>query len=242
MRDSPAQLKPLLGELKPRLAHFARRGALLAILPFALLVNSQSVHMNLQVEKDGSGLRQIIADASPYFKNQLPKWVNDVKAEQGWDSEWRTDDGTTFKYARDVRVPALDRPGGEAQLSIEDVFQNPLSLYTTYTWREEVSFAYLYPTDAAAAAGAGQKLTYRIAMPGTVTEATVQPAQDTQVQTQGSYAALSLGASQSIYTVTVTSQRLRWGYLIIVAYVLAFAIYKTLAFIGHRLRMRPRKI
>ncbi len=161
-----SRLRGLSRRLRPTL--------LFTAIPFALLVNSSQVHMTLQVESDGSAHRLIAVDTSPYFRGDVARWVNDVQVGRSWDRTWRKDTGTTFSYSRDYRTQALNRESRNADLAIVDVAQNPLSLFTTYTWREEVSFEYLYESDVQMAQAAEEQLIYEVVMPGTVTEATVQ--------------------------------------------------------------------
>ena len=37
-------------------------------------------------------------------------------------------------------------------------------------------------------------------------------------------------------------RRVRWGYLVVVLYILAFIAYKIAAFLVHRAKLRPRRI
>jgi hypothetical protein len=113
-----------------------RPTVLFTAIPFALLVNSGQVRMTLQVERDGSAHRLIAVDASPYFKGDVARWVGDVQAGHPWDRTWRKTAGTAYYYARDYRTQVLNRDSVNAKLTVEDVFQNPLSIFTTYTWRE----------------------------------------------------------------------------------------------------------
>lgn len=219
----------------------SRRGVLLfATIPFALLANSSQVQMNVTVERDGGALRQIIAAANPYFKDQLPKYVNDVGAGGGWDRKWQRGDGTLVTYARDFRIHDANFGGG--RLQIEDVLQNPLSLYTTYTWTEEVSFAYTSDADAAMASAGGKCLAYTLRMPGTVQEASTQPSAGSKASTEGNSAEFVLSAASPKVTVTAVSTKTRWGYLLVVLYVLAWVALEIMRVLGRLARLRPRKI
>ncbi|MEN6302001.1 MAG: hypothetical protein ABFD96_04710 [Armatimonadia bacterium] len=218
---------------------------LFTAIPFALMSNTWQVHMALRVENDGSALRQITADASPYFRSSrsdegLPKWVNDVQAGGQWDMEWRTDTPTSFRYARDMRLPSVDRASDSGQLSIVDVVSNPLSLYTTYTWHEEVNFVYHSETDPSAAGATGKELIYRVEMPGTVTDASIEGGGSSE--TEANHAVFKVSADTAEHAITVTAQRLRWGYLLLVLYIVAFIAYQVLTALGRAASRRPRKI
>lgn len=227
--------------IRTRLGRLQGRGLLLfATIPFALMINSSQVSMNLKIEADGGALRQITADASPYISGQIPKWVNDVQAGGSWDRLGRTTGPNSISYARDFRTQNANYSDG--QLQIVDVLQNPLSLYTTYAWKEDINFAYTNESDPLAAAGASKQLAYTVRMPGRVTDSSVQPLTDSSVSNEGNAAIFKLAASQQKVSITVTSAKLRWGYLLVVLYALAWVALEVLGFIGRIVRRRPRKI
>jgi len=215
--------------------------ALLATLPFWLMSNSSQVWMNLKIERDGGALRQIAATAHPELKRELPTWVNKVAAGRPWDAVWQQGDGTAFTYMRDFRTQ--DANYGEAgQLQISDVLQSPLSLYTRYTWTEKVDFSYLYATDAAMAEAAKTQLKYVVNMPGTVTESSAQPSKGGSAENEGGTATFALSAAEPTTTITVTSSKIRWGYLLVVVYALGWVALEVVQLLGRLARRRPRKI
>jgi hypothetical protein len=57
-----------------------------------------------------------------------------------------------------------------------------------------------------------------------------------------STATFTLSAANEAYDITVTSRRVRWGYLAVILYLLAFLAYKIAAFLVHRAKVRPRRI
>lgn len=63
-----------------------------------------------------------------------------------------------------------------------------------------------------------------------------------QAEISGSTATFRLAAVHEAYDITVTSRRLRWGYVLTWLYVLAFIAYRLSAFLIHRARLRPRRI
>lgn len=235
-------MRPWGQTIKPRLVAFARQSTLLlATIPFALLANSSSVSTTLTIERDGGALRQIVATASPYFRDQLPKWVNDVRAGYPWDRTWQESGASSYTYMRDYRTSNAEY-SDQGRLTIVDVLQNPLSIYTTYTWKETINFAHLYESDIPAAAAAGKELQYKVIMPGTVTDSAVQPSKGSSANNEGRAAVLTIPADEPSATVTVTSQKVRWGYLLIVIYVLAWIALEIVQVVGRQLRRRPRKI
>jgi len=58
----------------------------------------------------------------------------------------------------------------------------------------------------------------------------------------GRTATFKLMASQPTLTINVTARRVRWGYLVIVAYVLAFVVTQLCQGLKRAASLRPRKI
>ena len=226
----------------PAVSGWLRRRVLLTAIPFALLANSSSVLLTLRIEPDGSALRQISVRAAPYFRSQLPRWVDDVRADGPWDATWGQTTESDYLYSRDARLPGLAGQGEEAALTIEDVCQQPLSLYTTYHWHEVVSFSYLYASDPQTAQAGGKQLQYEVVMPGTVGSATVSPMQGSNAKTEGDTATFELDASQGQQTIEVESYSLRWGYLLVLAYLAGYVAYCVGRVLAYQVRIRPRKI
>lgn len=214
---------------------------LLATIPFWLVSNSSQVGMNLKIERDGGALRQIVATAHPELKSYLPAWVNKVQAGRPWEMSWQQGGTNAYTHIRDFRTQDANY-GDQGQLTVVDVAQNPFSIFTTYTWNEKINFAYLYESDPLSAAAAAMQLKYKVEMPGTVTDASIQPSKGSSVETEGRTATFSIAASEPAATITVTSSRLRLGYLLIVIYVLAWIALEVFQVVGRHLRRRPRKI
>ncbi|MHB8996534.1 MAG: hypothetical protein ACYC63_14915 [Armatimonadota bacterium] len=214
---------------------------LLATIPFWLISNSSQVSMDLKIERDGGALRQIVATVHPELRRDLPAWVGKVQAGRPWDMVWQQSGTNSYTYMRDFRTQNANY-GDQGKLTIVDVFQNPFSIFTTYTWTEKVNFAYLYETDPLSAAAASMELKYKVDMPGTVTDASVQPSKGSSVNTEDDSATFTISASEPTATITVTSSRLRWGYILIVVYVLGWIALEVFQVVGRHLRRRPRKI
>jgi hypothetical protein len=217
------------------------RTILLATIPFWLISNSSQVSMDLKIERDGGALRQIVATAHPELKRDLPTWVGKVQAGRPWDMSWQQSGANSYTYMRDFRTQDVNY-GDQGKLTVVDVVQNPFSIFTTYTWNEKVNFAYLYETDPLSAAAASMQLGYKVDMPGTVTEASIQPSKGSSVNTEGNEATFTIAASEPTATITVTSSKLRLGYLLLVIYVLGWVALEVFRIVGRHLRRRPRKI
>jgi len=59
---------------------------------------------------------------------------------------------------------------------------------------------------------------------------------------QGDTATFTLSGASEAYEITVTSRRVRWGYLVAILYILAFLAYRITAFALHRAKIRPQRI
>lgn len=230
---------PRLANLWPQL----RSRLLLAALPYALLANSSAVNLSLKIEPNGTAVRQLNIAAAPYFRDQLDRWARDVTLGQTrWDRAWLHKGEKELQCGRDVRLANVEAIGDEASLTYSDVWQSPLALYTTYHWKERVTFNYEYDTDPLAATASGKVLRYEITMPGRVTTASVQPARGSRSTIEGPSVVFQLDASQGEQTIEVESQSLRWGVLLIIAYVVAYLLYRLVLMVKHQVRLRPRKI
>jgi hypothetical protein len=71
---------------------------------------------------------------------------------------------------------------------------------------------------------------------------TKSPGPSLRAQLDDSTATFTLSAANEAYDITVTSRRVRWGYLAVILYLLAFLAYKIAAFLVHRAKVRPRRI
>jgi len=218
-------------------------------VPFALILNSDKVVVTTQLYPDGTGLRQVSAEADTnIFKKPLDKWTYDVEAGGKWQERWQEDSVTksTTTITRNFITGRMEQAGDGAAPQIVDVFQKPLSIYTTCTWAEQVTLKYHSNANPAEAKAGGHYLLYHVIMPGRVINAASRAltaggaAQNGRLS--GSHATLILDASASEYTVTVTSRKVRWGYLAIVLYVALFVIYHGGNIVLRRIRSRPKRI
>ncbi len=213
-------------------------------VPFALVLNSARVTVTTQLYCDGTGLRQVSAEADSYFSKSLDKWVRDVEAGAKWQEGWREESKTksTTTVTWNFIANHMQEIGQSGTPQIADVFQDPLSIYTTYTWSERVSLKYRYDTNQAEAKAGGHCLIYHVAMPGTITEAVSTPVTKGGGHTTGRQVVFVLDASVPEYNVVVTARAVRWGYLVLVAYLALFIAYHLASFVVRRLRSRPKRI
>lgn len=225
-----------------KLRRLSRQGLfLLATIPFWLVSNSSQVWTRVKIERDGGALRQIAATVHPELRRELPTWVSKVIAGAAWDGTWEERTDSAYTYLRDFRTNNANY-GEDGRLAVVDVLQNPLSLYTTYTWTEKVNFSYLYETDKTAAEATKLQVKYVVNMPGRVMEASAQPAGGSSVETEGGNANFALSAAEPSISLTVTSAKIRWGYLLVIIYALGWIALEIFRLLGKLARLRPRKI
>jgi hypothetical protein len=214
-------------------------------VPFALILNSTRVVVTTQIFPDGTALRQVSGEADTYFYKSLNKWTFDVEAGGRWQKRWREESMTkgTTTITRNFLSSGLHNGGAAHAPQILDVFQKPLSIYTTYTWSEQITLKYHQRTNPAEAKAGGHYLTYYVILPGSVTAArcTTGSARG-PAKTSAGRATFLLDASVPNHQITVTSRKGRWGYLAIMAYVLLFVIYKVTSAAMRYARTRPKRI
>jgi hypothetical protein len=239
-----------LGATRARAQHSLTRAmppflCFMITVPFALIINSTRVVVTTQVFPDGTVLRQVSGEADTYFHKSLNKWTYDVEAGGQWEKRWRdksTTRGTTT-ITRNFLTSHLHDGEATQAPQILDVFQKPLSIYTTYTWSERITLEYHQSTNPAEARAGGHYLTYYVLMPGSVTEArcTTNSAHG-PAKTSAGRATFLLDAGVPNHEIIVTSRNVRWGYLAILAYILLFVLDKGIGALTRYIRSRPKRI
>ena len=212
----------------------ARLG-LLAAVPLLLLTQGEDVRLFTRVDLDGSGMRVAWASGSSDRLDDVRTRLREASA--GFEGEKLQAEGGKFTLTRSWSGNSL-LALPDAKLDTKDVVQDPLSLYTTYTWTETVK---IYRDTATAAEKLGAqaaKLNYTLDMPGTVDQATVSP----QAMVTGGRIEWALSGDQEQYTLTATSKRLRWDVLLVCLYVLAVLAGGLVQFTARRARNRPKRI
>lgn len=231
----------------PRVSPWTMRlAAFMLTVPFALALNSNQVTVTTTVYQDGSGMREIAAQAQEYFSDALPRWTRDVEAGGLWQRHWRSSSKaqSNLTVKRDFVTSNMNRVGGEDTLAIVGIFQEPLDIYTTYTWSEQVKLEYHYESNPDEARAGDHTIQYVVQMPGPITGATQQPATSgsQEISQSGRRVTFTFDASEPEHSVTVQSRRVRWEYLAIAAWVVLFIVGSIIRFVVRRRRTRPRRI
>jgi len=213
--------------------------AMLAAVPYLLLSASQSVQLRTVVNLDGSGLRQYTVICLPDRTKEVQKRLLEQTGD--FDRQSLRREGPNVVITRDWRpanlAKAVTDPDAIANLEIAGIVQSPISLFTEYHWSEELS---IYQDTATPVETFGEEiatLTYKLNMPGRIVKAKTNAD-----SFEGRTAVWKLSADVSTYTLEATSRRLRWGYLLLLLYVVGFVVFQVVDYVTRLVRNRPRKI
>jgi hypothetical protein len=212
----------------------ARLG-LMAAVPLLLLTQGEDVRLVTRLDLDGAGMRVAYATGSSDRLEDVRTRLRE--ASPGFDDEKLQAEGGHFTLTRTWRGNSM-MAMPDAKLDIKDVVQEPLSIYSTYTWNETVKIYRDTATEAEKLGAQAAKLTYVLEMPGTVDQATVSP----QATVTGGRIEWTLTGDQEQYTLTATSKRLRWDVLLVCLYVIGVLVGGALQFTTRRARNKPKRI
>jgi len=211
--------------------------AMLAAVPYLLLSASQSVQLRTVVNLDGSGLRQYTAVCVPDRTKEVRKRILEQTGD--FDRQSRHREGPNLVITRDWRPPniaeaAIDRDT-TASLQITGIVQKPFSIFTWYRWSEQLEIYRETATDIETFGQEIATLRYELKMPGKI----IAPGAD---RIDAGTAIWELSANVDTYTLEATSRRLRWGYLLLVLYIVGFVVFQAVGYLTRLVRNRPRKI
>jgi hypothetical protein len=214
------------------------RTSLLITIPFVLLLNSDSVIVSTRMYGDVSGVRRVRAEADSSMRDELLKWTSEMTRHFYNEPVHVTTD--SVEVSRSNQVHDLAATEG-ITATAANIVQKPFSLTSEYTWQETVKVDFL-GNERERAAAEVITFEYRLAMPGKI--ASVQPV---NAQVDGGSAIWTLNAAdltnaEADFTVSATSTALRWDVIAFLAYIVAYLLYRTIAFLARRARLRPRKI
>lgn len=208
---------------------------LAAAVPFLLLHQANEVRLLTRIERDGSGLRMYWCQGNPDRLTEVRTRLHEASPDFEEERKRLTNEG--FVISRSWRPHTL-AVMPDVRLEISDIAQNPLSLYTTYTWEEKIAIYADTATPSEQLAAGGTKLVYIVRMPGKVDEVSVSP----PATTEGGTVTWVLTADNSEYQLRATSKALRWDLLLLCLYVIAVVIWKGGGFVLGELRRKPRRI
>ncbi len=210
-----------------------------AIIPYLLISGSERATLRTTVYLNGSGKRTIEAVTTPDRQTEIARWLRD----SGIGSEPVVivhKPGADTVTIRRSRVAAnFQQLGQQVRLYIQDILQSPLTIYTYYRWSEELEIKWDPATKIELAGQPQAYFNYELSLPGRVLPDTLQPANG---EVDRGKVTWRLSSAVSQYTIQATSRTIRWGYLLLVLYILAFVTYRVAVYIDRMLAYRPRKI
>jgi len=209
------------------------RMPLLLTIPFVLLLNSDRVMVSTTMYGDTSGVRVVRATADSSLASEIQRWTREMT--RGWNNAGAHTTGDSTTAARSVQRNSLGA-ADDVEATALDIVQHPLSLVTTYQWRERIRIEFL-GNDKERAAAPLSSFEYRVTMPGTIR--TVSPVSQ---NVSGRTATWALTADREEYTISATATAVRWDVIVILVYVLGYLTYRASSFLVRRARLRPRKI
>ena len=213
--------------------------AMLAAVPYLLLSASQSVQLRTTVNLDGSGMREYAVSYDPDRHLEVRRRL--LEATLRFDHEYEPGEGRGNTIVRDWRpanlAKAVTAPDAAASLQITGIVQKPFSIFTWYRWSEQLEIYRETATDIETFGEEIATLSYQLNMPGKIMNS-----QTNADSVEGGAAIWELSADVDTYTLEATSRRLRWGYLLLVFYVVGFVVFQAVSYLTRLVRNRPRKI
>ncbi len=210
---------------------------MLAAVPYLLLSASQSVELRTTINLDGSGLRQYTVTCVPDRTKEVRKRL--LERTGDFDRQSLRREGPNLVVTRDWRPANLAEAVADrdttASLQVADIIRKPLAVFTEYHWSEELNIYRETATDVETFGEEIAALSYKLNMPGKIIASNAD-------RTDGGTAVWELSASIDTYTLQATSHRLRWEYLLLLLYVIGFAVFQAVGYVTRLVRNRPRKI
>ncbi len=202
---------------------------LTALLPFLLLFTADDLTVYTQVEGDGSCLRKVQVTtpvATRYVRRRIEALVPGGDPRSG--SFVR---GRSLVLWRDGRYADANRLDG-VELRVERSLFSPRVRYAL-TENLQIDFPRLTKKEQAAAPET--TFQYRLRLPGTIDENSIQPALAT---IEGHTVTWKLSAGKEQYKITATSSALRYDYLALAIWIMLAAVWVVVRLIlQHRFRV-----
>lgn len=205
-----------------------------AAIPFLLLSTSQQTGIITHLHPDGSAERLVYVRAAASRADEAAGLIRDYLPAADLHQRVLEGEGERVLAWRDGVFAGLSRVG-DIEIGTTSFLQSPLSLYTTHTWKETLTFDRGDATDVEVHGVGLAELTYIVRMPGTITTST-PPA-----KTEGNKCEWAVKVQEAPQTFTAESRSFRWGYAILWAYVLLFVLVKLIAVLPGFLSKLPRK-
>jgi hypothetical protein len=220
--------------LRRRLSVFS----LAAAVPYLLLSTSQQAGIITHVFPDGSGERLVYARGTADRVPEVAKYLERALPGADWTRTVREGSADRVLAVRSLQ-PANLATVPEVEVKSLGIVNSPFSPFSIHTWSEKLSFDQGNATDVEVHGQGVAELKYIVRMPGTITQATPPG------KVEGNRVEWDVKVGPEPKTFTVESRSVRWAYVALWVYVLAFLVVKVCSWvprIARKLPRRPRKI
>lgn len=205
-----------------------------AAIPYLLLSSSQQAGIVTHLYPDGSGERATYARAAAGRAPEIAGLLRDAMPRADLARSVEEAEGKRVLAWRDGQFADMNNVG-EVETTTTGIVQSPMSIYSTHTWKETLSFDRGDATEIEVEGMDRAEMTYIVRMPGKVTT-TSPPA-----QLEGNKAQWTVKVTDQPQTFTAESKSVRWSYVVLLAYVLLFIVLKLIVALPKLLARIPRK-
>lgn len=209
------------------------RTSLLIAVPFVLLFSADRVEFTTRMYQDVSGVRRLHVEGDSSLLRQLAQWSRETT--RGFNTDRLEITSNRATIARSEQRADLDGVD-DIDAQAYDIVRSPLSLVTTYHFRDKLRVDFTYGTPKELAPAPLTEFQYTLVMPGRITQASPAGMQ------QGNVVRWTLKADQPEVELSATAVSWRWDVILVLLYLVAAVAYRVTAFVIHQARMRPRKI
>jgi hypothetical protein len=208
--------------------------SLAAAVPYLLLSTSQQAGVITHVFPDGSGERLVYARGTADRASELGKYLDRTLPGADWDRTVHEGSADRVLAVRSAQ-PANLATTPEVQIKNLGIINSPFSPFTIHTWSEKLTFDQGGATAVEVNGQGVAQLKYIVRMPGTITQSTPPGKVD------GNRVEWDVKVGSDAKTFTVESRSVRWAYLALWVYVLAFLVVKGCVWAPRVARKIPRK-
>lgn len=208
--------------------------SLAAAVPYLLLSTSQQAGVITHVFPDGSGERLVYARGTADRASELGKYLDRTLPGADWARTVREGSAERVLAVRSAQ-PANLATTPEVEVKHLGIVNSPFSPFSVHTWTEKLTFDQGGATPVEVQGQGAAELKYIVRMPGTITQSTPPG------KVEGNRVEWDVKVGPEPRTFTVQSRSVRWAYVALWLYVLAFVVVKSLVWVPRVARKLPRK-
>jgi hypothetical protein len=208
--------------------------SLAAAVPYLLLSTSQQAGVITHVFPDGSGERLVYARGTADRASELGKYLDRTLPGADWARTVQEGSAERVLAVRSAQ-PANLATTPEVEVKHLGIVNSPFSPFSVHTWSEKLTFDQGGATPVEVQGQGVAELKYIVRMPGTITQSTPPG------KVEGNRVEWDVKVGPEPRTFTVESRSVRWAYVALWLYVLAFLVVKSLVWVPRVARKLPRK-